>query len=305
MTAYQPTDADRAPLPTSYSSEPRYLGYQDEERTRPFAHFFRDHTLPIQDHVRDALLAGMAPAECGYDIDEAARILQKPGYGKAETGWTRLPGGVTYIAALTDMPGVTAAMWDWWFAWHSTDTARYKLWHPDAHQYSALGQDRGADRTLTDRQRYIGNVSYVDEYIGGLRMRLAIRFLDPAALGFQEAPGTTTICARTTYSDLPVAAGWLIHQVRPTDHGSEMRSRFFINHPELLDLPAHALPRNARTRALNNPAARTLLTPLLPRVSHRLVPRTIGHDLLFHCASEMNHLASFLPELYEQFHNTP
>jgi len=32
---------------------------------------------------------------------------------------------------------------------------------------------------------------------------------------------------------------------------------------------------------------------------------TYGYDLLFHCASEMNHLASFLPALYEEFKGTP
>lgn len=180
-----------------------------------------------------------------------------------ETGWTRLDNGVTAIACLTDMPGVTAAMWDWWFGWHGRQTARYKLWHPDSHQFSALGEDRGedrgADRSLTDRERYLDNVSYVDEYIGGEMHRLAIRFFDQTRLGFDDVPGTTHICARVGFSTVPLAHGWLVHQVRPTDRGSEMRSRFFLNHP----------------------------------------------DLLVHCATEMNHLASFLPQLHAEFNGTP
>jgi hypothetical protein len=32
-------------------------------------------------------------------------------------------------------------------------------------------------------------------------------------------------------------------------------------------------------------------------------PETSGRDLLVHCAQEMNHLAGFLPELYEAFGN--
>jgi hypothetical protein len=31
----------------------------------------------------------------------------------------------------------------------------------------------------------------------------------------------------------------------------------------------------------------------------------LGTGLLHHCASEMNHLASFLPALYEEFNGTP
>ena len=37
------------------------------------------------------------------------------------------------VAVRTDMLGVGALMWDWWIGWHATDTARDKLWHPDAH----------------------------------------------------------------------------------------------------------------------------------------------------------------------------
>jgi DAPG hydrolase PhiG domain len=49
-----------------------------------------------------------------------------------ETGYSRLDNGMLYIAALTDMPGVTGAMIDWWFSWHDTDKA-YTLWHPRDH----------------------------------------------------------------------------------------------------------------------------------------------------------------------------
>ena len=70
-------------------------------------------------------------------------------------------------------------MWDWWFGWHGRDSSRYKLWHPDAHRFSAMAEDRSADRSLDDRQRYVGNVSFVDEYVGGTLHQLAIRFVDP------------------------------------------------------------------------------------------------------------------------------
>jgi hypothetical protein len=304
-TTYVPSDADRAQLPESYRKEPRYLGYRDSDAARPFAKYYRDKTEPIQTHVHDALLAGMAPAEHGYDVDDAARMLARPGYHHMETGWTRLDNGVTAIACHTDMPGVTAAMWDWWFGWLGGDSARYKLWHPEAHQFIAVGDDRSRDRSLTDRQRYVGNVSYADEYLGGVLYRLTIRFVDPTVLGIDESPDNTYIFARVGFSHLPLLFGWLIHQIRPTNDGAEMRTRFFLNHPQIIDVPAQSLPSSLLAQSLTRRTARQFANAALPRIGRRLLPRNIGHDLLYHCASEMNHLATFLPALYEEFQGTP
>lgn len=205
-----------------------------------------------------------------YELSTADRAalpadrITRPGYEYLESGWTRLSSGVVMVGVLTPMPGVTAKMWDWWFGWHSTESARYKLWFPDAHQYAALGEDRSADRTLTDRQRYIGNVSYVDEYIGGRLQKLAIRFLDPEKMGIPASSGTTHICARVTLSTHPVAIGWLIHQVRPTDDGAEMRSRFFLNDTGILDLPARPLSPSAGGQALASPWGAASAVPRCP-----------------------------------------
>nr|WP_272926600.1 hypothetical protein [Streptomyces sp. SID5914] len=225
--------------------------------------------------------------------------MSRPGYHAMETGWTRVPGGYV-VCCLTDMPGVTAEMWDWWFGWHSTESARYKLWYPNAHQFAAIGEDRSSDRTLTDRQRYIDNVSYVDEYVGGALHRLAVRFTDPTRLGFDDpAPGNAVICARFGLSQQPLAVGWGVHQVRPTSHGVEMRSRFFLNDPRLLDLPGRGAP------LLASPPARALGKAALPRLIAKAMGHSFGRDMLYHCAAEMNHLASFLPSLYEEFKDTP
>ncbi len=178
-------------------------------------------TEPIQAHVRDALLGGMAPPEHGYDMDDAARMLARPGYHHMETGWTRLDNGVTAIACRTDMPGVTAAMWDWWFGWHGGDSARYKLWCPDAHQFSAVGDDRSADRSLTDRQRYIGNVSYADEYLGGILHRLTIRFVDPARLW-----GSTKVRTPPTFSPASASAtATAVRLAHPSNPSHQRRRR--------------------------------------------------------------------------------
>lgn len=234
------TAADREALPANYRTEPRYLGYRAADRAQPYARFFRPRTEPVQDHVQRALVAGTSPAELGCTLDELPERLAADGYEPMETGWTTA-SGVLQVNVLTRMPRVTAQMWSWWFGWHGPESARYKLWNPDAHQFAALGEDRRSVPGIDDRARYIGNVSYVDEYIGGELHRLAIRFVEPEVLGIADRPGTVHICARVGLSALPVAFGWLVHQVRPTDDGAEMRSRFFLNTPQLLHLPTRAV----------------------------------------------------------------
>jgi len=301
---YETTHADRQPLPASYPTEARYLGYRDADRTAPWARYFKEDTLPVQPHVLAALAAGPAPSEYGFTLDQAASVLSQPGYRKMETGYTVLEDGKIMVSVLTHMPGVTGEMWDWWFGWHSCDTSRYKLWHPDAHYYSALGEDRRADRTLTDRQRYINNVSYVDEYLGENRSDLTVRFIDPSRLGFEASkPGSTVIVARGGSTSLPVSMAWLVHQVRATEDGAEMRSRFIFNDFQLLDLPPESVS-SAQGKALAAMPALERAGFQVPPQAHQQL-RLIGPDMLYHCAAEMNHLASFLPQLYAEFRDTP
>lgn len=300
---YNITPADRAPVPASYALEDRYLGYRDADRAKPYANYFQERSLPVQEHVKEALIVGPQASEYGPRISELADDLAKPGYRRMETGYTINSDGHIVVSILTHMPRVTGEMWDWWFGWHGGETARYKLWNPDAHYYSAVGDDRSADRTLTDRQRYINNVSYVDEYLGEDKSPLTVRFYDPRKLGFSESkPGETTITARGGLSTMPVSFAWLVHQVRATDEGSEMRSRFVVNDFEMLKLPAEAVVSPAG-KAMTNAPLRALAGIALPRVGAQKLNH-FGPAMLFHCATEMNHLATFLPELYAEYRET-
>lgn len=301
---YTLTAADRAAMPTSYRTEVRYLGYGEEDRRKPWAHYFQENSLPVQAHVRDALLAGPSPAEYGFTLQEAADVMSRPGYLKMETGYTTMDNGHIMVAVHTPMPGVTGEMWDWWFGWHGSDTTRYKLWHPDAHYYCGLGEDRSGNRELTDKQRYIDNVFYVDEYIGEKRSPLTVRFLDPKKVGFPVArPGGTTIVAHGGLSAMPISFAWLIHQVRPTDDGCEMRSRFVVNDLQVLDLPSHSFTGSVG-KVLTKPGVRVMAPHALSRMARQDL-RVFGPDMMQHCAQEMNHLASFLPRLYEEFSDIP
>lgn len=300
---YVPSRADRLPAPATYASEDRYIGYRDADRAQPYAHYFEETVAPMQGHVVEALSSGPAPAEHGYTVDEAARRMSRPGYEATETGYTTLPNGQILVSILTEMPGVTGEMWDWWFGWHGMETARYKLWHPEAHYYTSMGDDRRSDRSLTDRQRYLDNVSYVDEYLGPDKSRLTVRFLDPTKVGFdQPKPGETVIVARGGLSPAPIAMAWLIHQVRATADGSEMRSRFFFNDFDILRIPPHSV--TSRPGGILTTSVGPALRPLISRLGARK-PDKIGPAMIQHCAEEMNHLSRFLPALHAEFKGTP
>lgn len=299
---YTPTFADKAPAPASYATEERYIGYRDIDRAKPYASFFEPTVAPPQPQVHEAAAIGRFPSKHGYSINDAATRMSRPGYEEMETGYTQLENGDLQVSVLTRMPNVTADMWDWWFGWHSTETARYKLWHPEAHYYTFIGDDRRSNRSLTDRQRYRNNVSYVDEYLGAEKNQLTVRFYDPAIAGFEDRPGTTVIAARGGLSTAPICTAWLIHQVRPTEDGVEMRSRFFIESPQLLKIPAASVT-SRRGRILTTPIGH-LARPLIKRAKIFHADE-FGPAMLLHCAQEMNHLSRFLPRLYEAFRGTP
>lgn len=264
-------------------SSTKYMGYRAQDQTTPYAHFFQDITAVATPEAERALGTGAAPAGALPSVDGAV-VLAEMGYTALETGYTLEADGSARVAVLTPMPKVAPFMWDWWFGWHGSHDNRYKLWHPKAH-LSAVWRDRG------QQWGYIGRVSQIEEYIGPALERANIRFVHPTELGFSDKqladPSQMVfICARLGYTRLPLDFGWLIHQVRATPTGAEMRSRFWMGGPYI------------QIRGNN------WVTRQLSAVLRRLyrVRETQAQDLLRHCSEEMQHLASFLPNLYAQEH---
>jgi hypothetical protein len=165
------------------------------------------------------------------------------------------------------------------------------LWHPRAHIDNGTRDMRGDDPGLTDREKYM-TTHYVTEYIGNNLEKIKITFFEPEKL-FGEAAdlragGTTAlVCGRVELQSAPIAIGWIIHQIREQDDCTEMRSRFWLGPPEISG-SRNSDPRNWLLRSR-----------LLQRI---VMPADLGRDMLEHCAMEMNHLAGFLPRLYELYH---
>jgi hypothetical protein len=261
-----------------------HLGYNaDELATSPYAAFFQPDLAPLPVHVTEAILVGGQAHELFPSIKQAPELLT-PGDWPVETGYTISTDGSMSVFVLTDMPLVTPAMWGWWFAWHGSEAARYKLWHPRAHVDVRWSDGRN------DLDYYIGRTSNVVEYVGAESLRLTIRFVPPASLGIDEqklfANGEVAICARGGIAGTPMETGWLIHHVRPVQDGAQMRSRFWLG------------GSNVRPRGMPGTVGAGI-----GRTLRRLQPLTsnMAADLLIHCAQEMNHLAAILPALYETF----
>lgn len=249
---------------------------------------FRRPMQPIPDRVRAAIDRGARDGTVPW-VGEPSRLLDLAPDDGVDDDVVRLPDGQLVVTCLTEMPGVSSRMWDWWFSWHSYTSERYRLWHPDDHVAASLAEDRRHVDSIRDR--WVGNTSYVDEYIGGRLQRLAIRFVTPATVGLDPARVDEiglAICARTVLRRERLAAGHLVHLVEDTSDGSRMHSRFRIGDAES-EVP--------------------VVGPVLSRIAssatvrRRRLTDQAGLALLLHCAQEMNHLASFLPELFDRFGN--
>jgi hypothetical protein len=190
-----------------------------------------------------------------------------------EDGIWRLSDGTLFVSVSTKMPDVTGAMVEWWFGWHGSVAQRYRLWHPDAHVWCGWKEDRSG---ASGKAVYVGNTSFVDEYVGTSFHQLGIEFVDPAHWGVPVPSGGAAVCARTTLRPVGLQSGFLCHLCVPEPGGGIiMHSWFWLR--------------------LSSP---WLNQAVLGRLSRTVIDDRLGCDLFRHCAEEMQHLARFLPGLY-------
>ncbi len=260
----------------AFRALPAYLGYRAGDAALPYERF-----LQPEDSNRSAQISAAhrlpLPQDAIEPLSELASALSRPGYLAHEIGWCPLSSGALAVAVHTAMPGVRAAMWDWWFAWHGSASARYKLWAPGAHM-AAFWKDGQGERA--GAKSYIGRTSLIKEMIGSVYLEGAIRFVEPASLGFPADFDGTVICGRAGEVGAPVEHTWLIHHVRNTPDGCEMRSRFYLGQDPVLTTTGAPLPPSPRDQPQGGP---------------------IPAELLVHCTTEMHHLAGFLPALHAAF----
>lgn len=269
-------------------SKNSYLGMRaDDLQGKPYAKYWNPNMQPMQQQVQDALLHGPEAAELGFAREQADQLNQ-PGYLPLENGTTQLDNGEIFVAVLTKMPGVTGAMFEWWMGWHYMEHQRYKLWHPRAHMANGTQAMLGDDNTLSDRDKYLTS-HYVTEYVGKRKENIIINFVPPeqffgAHAALYQHGVSALVCASVSLQQAPITIGHLVHQIREVPGGCEMRSRFWLAKPEFKN-------HKWLTRILNSRF-----------VLKRIMAGDLGRDMVVHCGMEMNHLASFLPELYADYH---
>ncbi len=268
----------------------RSLGWTPEELAEyRYAQHWNPQMAPLAPHVLQAL--GHSPVAEELLAPMAREVRDIEG-SATRHGYAVTSAGAIHVHLATPMPGVTPAMIDWWFGWHSDSPERYRLWHPRAHVDARWESEPPA--ATEGRARYLGHTSIVTEYLGSHVGRYAIAFRPPSDLGIEDQrladdATATAVCARIGLADIPLDAGWLAHLVvadpagvNVHGGGSVMHSRFWIGGP-------YAAARSPRLSAVVSLGARFAR----PGAAD-------ARALLVHCAEEMTHLASFLPELYAQ-----
>lgn len=204
-------------------------------------------------------------------IEEANELLE-PGYLPFEAGWRRYEDGLLVVAARSSLANINGEMIEWWFS-YIQDTQQYLLWHKEDHVYSDWIGERGTGK-------YIGGTHIAHERLGGNEIhKLKINFLNPSnILDISRFPEqrVTAIHARLGMDGQEGYAAKMVHFIRDTAYGCEMRSRFWLGYFEGNDL------------------ANDLETRL------KIYPDHVGAGLCKHCHEEMSNFTTFLPELYEK-----
>lgn len=205
-------------------------------------------------------------------IMNRANELMSPGYLPFETGYHRLDAVQMEVAALHRLPGVTGAMFDWWFA-NMNDAERYRMWHPGRHK--AFEWIDGKEPGKYIGATFVATQSLMD---GEDDINPKFRFHDPDEMldtsRFEERGVSAAVCMRVGPREAPFWAGKIVHVARDIEGGCEIRSRFWLGDTGRKEEAPH---RDVIAQVVNDDFAEAILKYNL---------------------EQMAYLGNFLPELY-------
>jgi hypothetical protein len=259
----------------------------EKELKHPLAKYWFNRVYPAPDVIGAITGGSLSEAEV-LTWEQRHRLLDE-GYLTGENGWARFEDGSAYVAVKTFFPGATAEMLDWWFEWaQREEDIRYKIWYPGAHYAMSQAPTPGAP-DYENPKAYWGKSRFPVEDVGVGVARLRLDFVAPVEFGFDELPeGATMLAVRVGLPNGLLKTVDMIHYVRPVDGGVEMRSRFWIAR----DFEAMAGGLGIAAALADNRF-----------VKHLVVPQDLPMELALHCANEYAQLASFLPEVYDQYND--
>jgi hypothetical protein len=247
----------------------------EEERNSPlYKYYIRKMTEPAPSRY-DEVQEPIDPMSA-LPVQEMNRLFDD-GYLPGEIGYCRFPDGTATLANLTQFPGTTPEMFDWWFAWHGVAPMRYKIWNPDEHYYcQTLNLDKALNESLLMKERYWDTTHDIEEDVGRGKQKIMINFRNPADIGFDPEKlkkfNGTIVCSGNER-----APTIMVHFMRPTKEGSELRTRFWMGYNVINGKPSRMFPKDGQF-------------PLEPVKA-----------LLLHNIKEFTNLAAILPEVYAEF----
>lgn len=253
-----------------------------EERALSYSKYYDKPIAPIPAEKLAILEGGPMNPEDALPIERRNELFN-PGYLSGEIGYCIMPNGTGYVANCTKMPGVTADMFEWWFAWHGLNDMRYRIWDPEDHFYARQQMpEKVLDPNVPMREKTWGTVHDVLEDVGPGPERLILEFRYPHELGYEEEKVGTEACptmmCANGHGPTPGegVAAIMTHMVRNIEDGIELRSRFWIGYGLVDGKLVKLLPDGVK------------------------VPLVVPQGLFAHNLKEFGNLASFLPSLYEE-----
>lgn len=268
---------ERKPIPLS-----------DLEKQSPVAKYYKESLAPPNEKLIKILLSGPMDPKKVITPDEAPSILLRPGYTEVETGYCTMENGAGYLAVNNVFPGCTLEMMKWWFAWHPLEGLRYKIWNPFCHPTIAISDEHRkyiTDPNVPLDKKSQDVIHFVVEDIGAGQQDIVIHFLNHKDLGFNDEDlknsnatvfgGFGLVENRVgEQGKLPVI---MMHYCREVEGGVEFRTRFWLGYRYNKGIPMCVLPHGV------------------------IVPEVAPMGLALHNVEEYCNLASFLPEIYEEF----
>ncbi len=252
-----------------------------EEEKLSISKYYHMEFSPVPADKTAVLAGGPCDPRQALSIRDRNRLFE-PGYLPVETGCCVMEDGTGFMANLTTMPGVTAEMFDWWFAWHGWGPLRYTVWNPYDHRSAVcLNYGHAHQPGLSWRERYWGTTHLVEENVGPGFEKLFINFRQPKELGYDEdkigtAACSTLVCGNAGSISSGEGTVVLTHFLRPVEGGSELRTRFWMGWQIIGGRPVKTIPDGMA------------------------MPTQVPYDTLEHNIREFNHLAHILPRIYAE-----
>lgn len=255
----------------------RTVGVTREETGLPYYKYF---TQPMASVPPEKLaLLDQGPLENGLPFEDRNMFLsgRDEELGYAQVGWGINRDGTGFVANTTYMPGVTGAMLDWWFPWHSVGSdLRYKIWDPKDHYFArADSVAYVCNPRIPVNQKTWGVDHYIMENTGMGPEFLQLCFKRPRDFGFDEGlVGSETCESLVCAIGKSKVAAAMTHKWYPWKDGVMFCSRFWIGYGEVRGKIIRTLPEGIR------------------------VPAEAPKGLFHHTIEEFANLAAILPEVY-------